>query len=161
MSSTSEVHDMETIPRKFCNRRNAAVVERNVRLCVPPFGLINQVLSKVYQEQVEQLLLVTPAWQTQQWYAQLLNMSVQQPLLLPPVPNLLQDSQGKFHPLMKNQSQRLMAWKISGIALKWTEFQRMLPILYHIPEGRVPYLVTNRPGISGLAGVVGNKLIHL
>ena len=31
----------------------------------PPFSLISQILKKVRQEKVEQIIIVTPTWQTQ------------------------------------------------------------------------------------------------
>ena len=40
----------------------------------PPFALINRTLSKVNKDQVR-IILVTPTWQTQPWYATLLHMS--------------------------------------------------------------------------------------
>ena len=42
----------------------------------PPFCLIGKVLAKVRKDQ-SLLLIVTPTWQTQPWYAALLAMSVQ------------------------------------------------------------------------------------
>ena len=36
----------------------------------------------------------------------------------------------------------------------------MLPELYPFQGGKVLQLITSRPGVSGLAGVVMQKLIH-
>ena len=51
-------------------------------------------------------------------------------------------------------------WKISGKIWHSQEFQRLLPTLP--PELGKSQLrrVINRPGESGLAGVVGQKFIH-
>ena len=40
------------------------------------------------------------------------------------------------------------------------EFLARQPSLYPNQEDQVLLQVTNRPGISGLAGVLGKKLIH-
>ena len=55
----------------------------------PPFSLISRVLRKILQEKIDHLIIVTPTWQTQPWYAQLLKMSVQPPFFLPHIRNLL------------------------------------------------------------------------
>ena len=44
--------------------------------------------------------------------------------------------------------------------VSWKEFQAMQPNLYPSQEDQVLLKVTNWPGISGLAGVLGKKLIH-
>ncbi len=126
----------------------------------PPFSLVGRVIAKVRAEKVT-MVLITPAWQTQPWYSQLLQMSVQNPILLPIVSNLLVNPQGAIHPLVENGSLKLVAWKISGIIWQTKEYQRGLQDLSQMPEDRVHSLITNRPGESGLACVVDNKLIPL
>ena len=125
----------------------------------PPFSLIGRVINKVLQENVEAMILVTPTWQTQPWYTLLLRMSIQRPLLLPALPNLLLNPLGKKHPLVKTRSLRLAAWKITGKPWKSKEFQAVQPNLSPCPGDQVQLQVANRPGTSGLAGVVDNKLI--
>ena len=80
----------------------------------PLFSLIGRVINKVLRENVEAMILVTPTWQTQAWYTLLLRMSIQRPLLLPAPPNLLLNTLGEKHPLVKTRSLRLAAWKITG-----------------------------------------------
>ena len=126
----------------------------------PPFSLVGRVVAKVRAEKVC-MVLITPAWQTQPWYGQLLQMSVQTPILLPLVSNLLVDPQGAIPPLVKNGSLKLVAWNISGRIWQTREYQKGLQDLSQMPEDRVHSLITNRPGESGLAGVVNNKLIPL
>ena len=53
----------------------------------PPFSLIGRVLHKALIDQAK-LILITPAWQTQFWYPQLLKLSIRNPLVLPKVPDL-------------------------------------------------------------------------
>ena len=42
----------------------------------PPFSLISRILKKVCQEKVEQMIIITPTWQTQPWYPLLLEISM-------------------------------------------------------------------------------------
>ena len=126
----------------------------------PPFSLIDRVINKVLRENVEAMILVTLSWQTQPWYSLLLRMSIQRPLLLPALPNLLLNPLGEKHPLVKTRSLRLAAWKITGKPWKSKEFQAVQPNLSPCPGDQVQLQVTNRPGKSGLAGVVDNKLIQ-
>ena len=60
----------------------------------PPIFLIGKVFAKVRKDQ-SLFLIVTPAWQTQPWYATLLAMSVQNPIILPNLITLLQGPQGQ------------------------------------------------------------------
>ena len=111
----------------------------------PQFCSTGKVLAKVRKDQ-SLLLTVTPAWQTQPWYAALLAMSVQHPIILPNLTTLLQGSQGGKHPLQAGNQLQLVAWKVSGKLWKVREYQNSLPHLSQIPEGQGQYLITNRPG---------------
>ena len=91
----------------------------------PPFSLISLMLKKVRQEKAEQMIIVTPTWQTQPWYPLLLEMSVQYPLLFTRFPGLLLDLQGNKHSLVQNRKLMLAAWKFTGNPLRWKEFQAM------------------------------------
>ena len=86
-------------------------------------------------------------------------MSMQSPLLFTPLPDLLLDPQRNKYPLVQNRKLLLAAWKVTGNPLRWKEFQVMQPSLYP-SQDQVLLHVTNRPGISGLAGVLGKKLTH-
>ena len=50
---------------------------------------------------------------------------------------------------------------ISGKSYLQKEFQKTLQTLSQVPKDKVQFHITNRPGESGIAGVVGNKLIPL
>ena len=126
----------------------------------PPFSLIGGVLRKVQMEQA-QFLLVTPTWQSQSWYPHLIQMSVHKPILIPQVEDLLMGPKMEKHPLIEKGKLRLLAWTILGKSYLQKEFQRMLQSLSQVPKGKVQSLITNRPGESGIAGAVGNKLIPL
>ena len=90
------------------------------------------------------------------WYP---GMSVQPPFLLSQVGNLLIDPQSKNHLLVETGSVRLAVWKVSWKFCEWKEFQAMLPNLSHIQGEKAQQLITNRPGVSELAGVMKDKLI--
>jgi hypothetical protein len=124
----------------------------------PPFCLINRCLAKVQKEQTE-LIIITPIWQAQPWYAILLAMSTATPILLPPLPNLLTNSKGERHPLIENETLQLAAWKISGKNWKQADFQRELHTSSATGGEKAQNLLTSRPGRSGIAGVVNGKLI--
>ena len=51
----------------------------------------------------------------------------------------------------------LAAWKVRGDPLRWKEFQVMQSNLYPSQEDRILFQVTNWPGISELAGVLGKN----
>ena len=105
------------------------------------------------------LIIVITIWPTQPWYAQLLKMSVQPPFLLPQIRNVLTNPQGKNHTLVETESLRLVVSKVSAKVCKWKEFQAMLPNLSHILGEKAQQLITNPPGVSGLAGAMKDKLI--
>ena len=133
--------------------------DREYSFAFPPFSLISWVLRKILWEKIDHLIIVTPTWQTQPWYAQLLEMSVQPPFLLPQIRNLLANPQGKNHPLEETGSPRLAVWKVSGKVCKFKKFQAMLPNLSHIQGEKAQQRITNRLGVSGVAGVMKDKLI--
>ena len=68
----------------------------------PTLFLIGRVLKKVALDQAI-LILVTPMWQAQSWYAQLLQMAVKN-LLLPKSPNLLIGTNLENHVLVEKDS---------------------------------------------------------
>ena len=63
------------------------------------FSLIQRVLCKIAKEKVSTVILITPAWQTQFWYPNLLAMSFSQPFLLPMSPGVLKNPKREDHPL--------------------------------------------------------------
>ena len=124
----------------------------------PPFSIIPRVLPKVRKDGTT-MILVAPTWQSQAWYSVLLSMCIRNPFLLPHRKDLLPDPLGRPHPLVVNQTLRLAAWLVSGNHWHQKAFQTKLQSLYQIPEEEVRSLLTNRPGASGLAGVVNGRLI--
>ena len=125
-----------------------------------PFLLIQRVLSKITKEKDNTVILITPVWQTQPWYPNLLAMSFSQPFLLPMSPGVLKNPRRKDHPLVINKSLALGAWKVTWKLCLSQAFQKELPILSLTQRDKVHQLITTLPGKNGLAGALGNNLIH-
>ena len=123
-----------------------------------PFCLIPRCLAKVQKEKA-QMVIITPAWQSQAFYPSLLEMSVQSPILLPPQKDLLQSPRGEFHPLILNKTLKLVAWKISGNQKSCRDFQLKAQNYCSQRGGKALSRLTTAAGDSGLAGVVRDKLI--
>ena len=124
----------------------------------PPFWLIGKVLRKIQKDRVT-AILITSVWQSQIWYPWLLKMSIKNPFLLPAKNTLLMNPQRSNHPLIESGSLRLVVWLISINEWRQKEYLKRLQSSSQMPEVQVLKLVTNRPGISGLAGVHRDKLI--
>ena len=107
------------------------------------------------------MIIVTPAWQSQSWSPILLKGTIKNPILIPNYPNVLLSPEGKTHPLIQNSSLRLVAWVISGKVYLQKGYQKGLLTLSQMPEEQVLSQITNPPGESGSAGVIGSKLIPL
>ena len=120
----------------------------------------NRTLNKTLKEQVPKLILITPAWTTQVWYPEILNMSIKSPILLPWRKDLLKNPKRKIHPLVQNRTLKLVAWTVSGLDCRRMEFQRQLPTLSPGQEDQILMQIMGRPGESGLAGVLEGKLIY-
>ena len=104
---TSLRHCMETRPRPHSNRCIPSSLGWRVHFF---FSSIQHVKSGFKEDPPRKNKpsdIVTPTWQTQPWYVQLLKMSVQPPFLLRQIRNLLINPQGKNHTLVESGSLRL------------------------------------------------------
>lgn len=124
----------------------------------PPFCLIARCLKKTRMEKTT-ILLIAPAWTTQPWYATLLEMSVQVPVLLPVHPQTLIAPDGQTHPVLQNESLQLVGWVVSGIILNRIRYQRTLKNYFSVPGQKEQTVLTTQPRISGHSGVWKGKLI--
>ena len=61
---------------------------------------------------------------------------------------------------MENRTLRLAAWLISGNPQQQTKFHQQLPHLSQMPDQKALKEITDRPGESLVAGVVGEKWIR-
>lgn len=98
---------------------------RDKGICISPFCLISQCLMKVQKEK-STILLVAPAWPAQPWYATVLKMCIQDPILLPTVPRLLLSDKGESHPLILNDFLQFVAWVVSGNPCKRYSYPQKL-----------------------------------
>ena len=72
------------------------------------------------------LILVVPEWPSQIWYSTLLNMLIDDPIVLPQLPNLLLSPTSQPHPLVVNKTLRLLACKVSGLSRMTTRYRLAL-----------------------------------
>ncbi len=124
----------------------------------PPFILINRILDKVEQDQ-SCVILIAPAWPTQTWYAKTLSLLWHNPILLPPTRNLLSNPAGDPHPLVMKGHLPLVAWPICGNISKRKAYQSQLPTYSSTSSPQILKDSTSQPTASGLAGVLGTRLI--
>ena len=116
----------------------------------PPWGLVGRCLQQVLQQGAT-IVLVTPLWPTQSWYPALFPLLLDNPRLIPRIPDLLISPQSCEIPLPKKADQ-LVAWYISGNRTKVQESQReRLSSYWHHGEAPQPR-ITIPPGGSGSDG---------
>ena len=126
----------------------------------PPFAMIPRCLAKVYKDQAT-VVIITPTWQSQAWYPSLLEMSIDLPILLPQMRDMLVSPRGEPHPLSVTNNLMLAAWKVSGDRHLQEGFRQKLPLCWQsTPGGRAPLAFTKAPGDSGVAGASKGRLIH-
>ena len=117
----------------------------------PPFSLIGRCLSKVKREKVSELILVAPVWPTQPWFAVLLLMLYQKPIILPKYPSLLKNPLNEPHPLMHQLN--LAVWPVSGIPSRVKEFQEQRQVSSYPHGGKQQRQHTPAIGEDGSDGV--------
>ena len=116
----------------------------------PPFFLIPRVLSKIQQDLAHTVTLITPCWQTQLWYPQVLGLLIRRPVLIPSSTTRLVDPKGNPHPLLLNKTLILVAWQVSGKDYLSREFLRKQPSLLPSQEGKVVWEITNQEEVVWL-----------
>ena len=125
----------------------------------PPYILILQILEKIIRDHPCEVILVAPKWPRQPWYARLLDLLVDYPLVLPPRGDLLFQPHNRFlHKTVTNLG--LHAWRLSSNLLKREAFQSQLPGIS--PQHRENPLEQSMivSGKSTVIGVINAKLIH-
>ena len=105
MPSSLTIRSMGAWTKQHSNRCNAAF---------PPFSLISRIPKKgsLRKGRTNNTTYTNMAKQT--WYPILLEILMQCPLLLTPLPYLLLDRQGSKHRLVQNRKLILAAWKVAG-----------------------------------------------
>ena len=122
----------------------------------PPFALVGRCLRKLLDENVPHLVLVTPVWQSQPWYALLLELCVAPPILFPRYQGLL-TWQGEAHPLVNLP---LVGWLLSASHTQKQAFHNQLSPCLSQPGGMEPPSPMCLLGETGIAGVENGSLIR-
>ena len=116
-------------------------------------------VEKILTDHPCELILIAPKWPNQSWYARLLELLVDFPLVLP----LRKDLLTQPHNHLRHQSLqavRLHAWRLSSDPSKRKDFLKQLPSRYLEGDASLHELSTTASGESSLVGVVTNRLIH-
>ena len=95
------------------------------RMHTLPTSLIRACLNKVRTENVE-IVLIAPGWPNQEWFPDLLDLSIDFPITLPPVQKLLKQTFSHHfhpHPWLLN----LHAWRLSRDSTRREDFLKQLP----------------------------------
>lgn len=80
----------------------------------PPFIFLNNKVFVLSLKEKSEIVMITPAWPTQPYYPIILTLSIDNRILITPMKNLLLSSEGEVHPLVKSQTLKLVACKVSG-----------------------------------------------
>ena len=127
----------------------------------PPFCLITRVLRQMDAQDVQKMILITPLWPSQPWYPLAMSMSIQNPILLPSFPDLLQSPSKSIHPLLQDCSLKLVAWLVSGTGWRSQEYRDRLQRSSCHLAGRAQHRLTSQPGRGGVCGVIDGVWIPL
>ena len=125
----------------------------------PPFVMLGRVLEKVLKDHPCEMILVAPKWPNQSWYARLLELLVDFPLVLP----LREDLLFQPHNHQRHRSLAavcLHAWRLSSDPLQREGFRRQLPIRSHAVVGNPPERSMTANGGFSLVDVLGNRWIR-
>ena len=141
----TQICELETRSRSNSGRCSDVKLGSNSGYAFPPFCLISRCLAKIMKDQAS-LIVVTPVWPNQPWYSQILEMLIDQPILLPPMRELLMSPQGEMHSLLITGQLVLAAWNLSGNGLKQKGFQKNLLTSYSNHAGMAPKWLTQAPG---------------
>ena len=124
----------------------------------PPFSLIPRCLEKLEMEKV-QAVLIAPVWPNQVWYPRLLESLIGQPLILPPVQDILTDPDEHCHPLVMECHLPLAAWPISGDHARHRDFLTELSASSGAPGDNLLRQHIHQLGDCGPAGVLNGTSI--
>ena len=134
-SAVEDIHELEARSGCHGNGCPVSVMDQIKGYAFPPFSLIGRYLTKVRQEQVLEIVLITPIWPTQTWFPVLVSMAVRRPIQVPVMQDLLTNHKGENHPLISQGSLNLAAWLVSGDLSRQKEFQKQHQSLFlHLGE---------------------------
>ena len=123
-----------------------------------PTALIRQTLNKLILHRAE-LILIAPLWPKQEWFPDLLRLSIAFPLVLPPTAKLLKQSfSHHFH--QRTRVLNLHAWRLSVDLIKLGDFRNKCPTGSLFLKENPRLTSMNKSGIPLENGVSLTELIH-
>ena len=124
----------------------------------PPFVMLGRVIEKILRDHPCEMILVAPKWPNQSWYARLMELLVDFPLVLPYRNDLLtQPHNHQRHQSL--QAVALHAWRLSSDPSKQEAFRRRLPHRSPGDDVSHPALFMTASGESSLVGVLNGRWI--
>ena len=98
------------------------------------------------------VILEAPVWPQQAWYPLLLESVSDFPLLIQNSPDILTNSLGDSHPLVRVGSLSLAVWRLSGVPSEVEAFRTKLWNCYKQESGETLPKRMIQPGVIGWAG---------
>ena len=128
-------------------------------LRVPPFALVGRVVARVQQSSRVAMTLVAPLWPEKEWFADLLLLLTQPPLVLPCWDRLLRQPHcNLFH--QGAHALNLHAWRLSSDTTESRAFREGLLESCQGSSENLPLACTSRDGRSSVVGVVEGALLQ-
>ena len=125
----------------------------------PPFALVGRVIARIQQSSRVAMTLVAPLWPEKEWFADLLLLLTQPPLVLPCWDRLLRQPHcNLFH--QGAHALNLHAWRLSSDATESRAFQEGLLESCQGSSENPPLACTSRDGRSSVVGVVEGALLQ-
>ena len=123
----------------------------------PPFALVGRVIARVQQSSRVAMTLVAPLWPEKEWFADLLLLLTQPPLVLPCWDRLLRQPHcNLFH--QGAHALNLHAWRLSSDTTESRAFREGLLESCQGSSENLPLASTSRDGRSSVVGVVGRSV---
>ena len=124
----------------------------------PPFHLIPAVLAKV-RTFLCKVVLIAPLWPNRSWFPELLDLLVSPPILLPVLPNLLQQLNGRFCHQNVDLLQ-LHAWELSSNLSEISNFRKKLQNMSPEQDENLHVKSMMQNAKFSSIGQIGGKLIQ-
>ena len=125
----------------------------------PPFALVGRVIARVQQSSRVAMTLVAPLWPEKEWFADLLLLLTQPPLVLPCWDRLLRQPHcNLFH--QGAHALNLHVWRLSSDTTESRAFREGLLESCQGSSENPPLACTSRDGRSSVVGVVEGALLQ-
>ena len=125
----------------------------------PPFALVGRVIARVQQSSRVAMTLVAPLWPEKEWFADLLLLLTQPPLVLPCWDRLLRQPHcNLFH--QGAHALNFHAWRLSSDTTESRAFREGLLESCQGSSENLPLACTSRDGRSSVVGVVEGALLQ-